>query len=204
MTSTPLHVARLSLAFAIAALSPVSVWAAAKPAKFDKTERKEAREASVDLSELKFNKREVKASARGESENAPNPEARQLTRLRDRLEVKDDAEWAVIAERISKVEERRHNLAGGLRTGGGVPAATAGEKVKRAARAGSSGNAEFDALRAAVADQYPDAEIKAQLARAHEAHQQREAQLLKAQAELRAVLSVRQEAILVMFGLLPP
>jgi N-formylglutamate amidohydrolase len=69
---------------------------------------------------------------------------------------------------------------------------------------GVSANPELDALRSAVGDQFPDAEIKARLARAHDAYLQRVAQLTQAQADLRAVLTVRQEAVAVMAGLLPP
>jgi hypothetical protein len=50
----------------------------------------------------------------------------------------------------------------------------------------------------------PDAEIKARLARVHEVYVQDGARLAKAQEELRAVLTIRQEAVAVMAGLLPP
>lgn len=53
-------------------------------------------------------------------------------------------------------------------------------------------------------DKLPDAEIKSRLDRAHEVQQQKEAQLARAQADLRAVLTVRQEAVAVLAGLLPP
>ena len=42
------------------------------------------------------------------------------------------------------------------------------------------------------------------LARVHEIYLRKEADLRKAQGELRAVLTIRQEAIAVMAGLLPP
>ena len=68
---------------------------------------------------------------------------------------------------------------------------------------GPSGNPEQDALRAAITDKLPDAEIKSRLDRLREVRKQNEAKLTRAQEELRAVLSVRQEAVAVMFGLLP-
>ncbi len=71
-------------------------------------------------------------------------------------------------------------------------------------RPGGSAHPEQDALRSAVGDKLPDAEIKVRLARAHEVFQQNEALLLKVQTELRAILTVRQEAVAVMAGLLPP
>lgn len=59
------------------------------------------------------------------------------------------------------------------------------------------------ALSTAVRDKLPDAEIKSRLDRLRETRKDSEAKLTKAQEELRAVLSVRQEAVAVVFGLLP-
>ena len=53
-------------------------------------------------------------------------------------------------------------------------------------------------------DKLTDAEIRLRLARAHEVHEQHQAKLAQAQASLRAVLTVRQEAVAVTYGLLPP
>jgi len=129
-------------------------------------------------------------------------ESRQLAKLRERLEVKDDAEWAVVAERLTKVEELRRTV--GFGAAGSRAAAPSPDKIKRSPRGTASAQPEYEALRTAVDDQFPDAEIRARLARARDAHQQRESQLKHAQSELRAVLSVRQEAVVVMVGLLPP
>ena len=52
-------------------------------------------------------------------------------------------------------------------------------------------------------DKLPEAEIKSRLDRVREARKQNEAKLSKAQEDLRAVLSIRQEAVAVVFGLLP-
>ena len=68
---------------------------------------------------------------------------------------------------------------------------------------GSSSNPEMNALQFAIRDKLPEAEIKNRLERVREMRRDNEAKLAKAQDELRAVLSVRQEAIAVMFGLLP-
>jgi hypothetical protein len=53
-------------------------------------------------------------------------------------------------------------------------------------------------------DGLPDAELRLRLARAHELQREREARLARARAELRAVLTVRQEAVAVLAGLLEP
>lgn len=127
-------------------------------------------------------------------------QARTLERLREKLDVPDDTEWALIAERVSKIEEIRRTLWTSAATIRG--AAPGGDKSKR--NGTSSTNPERDALRAAVSDNLPDAEIKSRLARAHDIQRQNEAKLGKAQAELRAILSIRQEAVAVMADLLPP
>ena len=200
MHPTHRRLPRSLLSLGLLALFSASGLAAPKPAKSEL--RKAERNASTDATDAKVSKREEKLAAKAAGTDAADAESPILTRLRKRLEVTDDAEWAVIAARITKVEELRRPVAPA--GNGARDLAATGDKVKRNARAGASANPEFDALRAAVVDQSTDAEIKARLARAHEVYQQREAQLEKAQADLRAVLTVRQEAVVVMFGLLPP
>ena len=134
--------------------------------------------------------------AETKSGRAAEVDARNLAKLRERLEVPDDAEWNIILERIRKVEEMRRLVWAGTSGGRGAPASA--EKGKR------SSVPEQNALRSAVTDKLPDAEIKLRLARAHEVHQHNEAKLFQAQSELRSVLTVRQEAVAVMAGLLPP
>lgn len=128
-------------------------------------------------------------------------------RMREMFGVTDDAEWALISERLTKLSEIRRSAGGGLGRGGppgggGGPGGPGGGGGPRPTR-GPSGNPEQDNLRAAITDKLPDAEIKSRLDRLREVRKQNEAKLTKAQEELRAVLSVRQEAIAVMFGLLP-
>jgi Spy/CpxP family protein refolding chaperone len=113
-----------------------------------------------------------------------SPEA-MLENLRKRLGVTDDAEWSVIAARITAVRTLQRGTGGfgGFR--------------------GNGGNPEQQALREAVTDQLPDAEIKARLERFRAVRKENEAKLVQARADLVAVLTVRQEAMLVMMGLLP-
>lgn len=115
--------------------------------------------------------------------------ARGLTRLRETMRVADDAEWAVIAERIVAVQ-----AAGGV----------AGAKDKDKTRPAEAERRAQEALRSAVRGGLPEAELRLRLARAHELHREREARLARARAELRAVLTVRQEAVAVLAGLLDP
>ncbi len=149
----------------------------------------------------KSERREMRRTADGASNNnndaRPTPvdaQARTQAKLRERLEITDDEEWTVISERINRVEELRRVAAGG-------PSSNA-DRGKRGGKEGTG--AEREALRAALADRLPDAEIRSRLSRVAEVQQQNTAKLTRAQEELRAVLTVRQEAIAVMFGLLAP
>src|SRR4051812_33458805 len=79
---------------ACAFLAALSV-RAAKP---DKTERQEM-------------KREAGSAPTGKS-GAEDAQSRAMAKVREQLAVNDDAEWAVIAERITRVVELRRNLPG--------------------------------------------------------------------------------------------
>jgi hypothetical protein len=172
--SPPCPLARWALLAASTILVAVSP-AQDKPAKPGKPDREEKGES-----------REMKRTGGEKPGRDPGAEAaRSLVRLREAMRVTDDAEWGVIAERIAAVQ-----------------AAGAGPKDK-AKPAGPERTAQ-DALRVAVRDGLPDAELRLRLARAHELQREREARLARARAELRAVLTVRQEAVAVLAGLLEP
>jgi hypothetical protein len=146
--------------------------------------------------------------------NPEDMQARMLTGLRERLEVTDDEEWKLISERITKVSELRRNApgAGGLLAfagrgpqGGGDGNRGGGDSGRGGQRGGprGGGSTELTALQNAIRDKLPDAEIKSRLDRVRESRKDNEAKLSKAQEDLRALLTVRQEAVAVMFGLLP-
>jgi hypothetical protein len=133
---------------------------------------------------------------------------RMLNNLKEQFGVTDDAEWKVISDRITSINELRRASGGGL--GGGLAAFRAlqgGGQGGQGAQGGRRGNAaaspEQDALRQAISDKLPDAEIKSRLTHLREVRKANEEKLTKAQEELRAILSVRQEAVAVMFGILP-
>jgi hypothetical protein len=128
-------------------------------------------------------------------------QARMMNNLREQMGVKEDDEWALISERITAVMELRRGQATGA--AGAFFAIAAGANARGGNRIpGFAGNSEQDALRAAVTDNLPDAEITARLARLRDARKQSEAKLDQARENLRAVLTVRQEAVAVMMGLL--
>lgn len=189
---------------------------------------------------------------------------RMMERLRDRFDVKDDAEWKAIAERIDKVMQARRDVGGPMgvrplglpgrpggpggfagsggpggpdgfrgpgRPGGpppqagegrpegfGPPPGAPGERPgsgqgpsqfrNRLGRPGGMGgfnreaNPEMEALHKAIQDHASNAELKDKLAALRASRAKKEVELEKAQDELRAVLSTRQEAIAVTLGLL--
>jgi hypothetical protein len=140
--------------------------------------------------------------------NPQDMQARMLAGLRERLEVTDDEEWKLISERLTKVLELRRSTAGGTfgafsAMGGRGPQGGDSGRSSRGSTSRTGGNTELTALASAVKDKLPDAEIKARLDRVRELRKENEAKLAKAQEELRAVLSVRQEAFAVVAGFLP-
>jgi hypothetical protein len=118
-----------------------------------------------------------------------------MAMLKTRFGVTDDAEWAVISARITPIMELRRSAMGGFRMGGFGGGGGGGR--------GGSANPEMEALRSAITDNMPDAEIKARLERLRDSRKADQVKLEKAQADLVAVLSVKQEAIAVMMGLVP-
>lgn len=129
---------------------------------------------------------------------------RMMTALRTQFDVPDDAEWKLIQDRITAVSEVRRasggGMAGMMMGGRGGPPGGGGPT---AGRTGRTANPEADSLRQAIVDKLPDAELKSRLTRLRESRKNNEEKLARVQEELRAVLSVRQEAIAVMAGLLP-
>jgi hypothetical protein len=154
---------------------------------------------------------------RGDRGNRPNfgdPAARQqwmMDQTKERLEVKDDAEWKAIEPMVTKVMElqrqvagdRMRGMMGGRRGGPGGQGGPGGDNADRN-RGGMFGqqSPEAEALQRAVDGKASGSELKAAVTKYSEARKAKQADLEKAQAELRKVLSVRQEAIATLSGLL--
>jgi hypothetical protein len=141
-----------------------------------------------------------------------NPEemqARMSAALKEQFGVTSDDEWNLIMERVNKVNElRRTTMTGGIGMMRGMMGGPGGQngqggRGNRPGRLGGASNPEADALQTAVTDKAPDAEVKARLERLREVRKDNEVKLAKAQEDLRAVLSLRQEAVAVLVGLLP-
>ena len=126
--------------------------------------------------------------------------ARMMERYREAFEVKDDAEWKLIEGRITKASDARRDMGGFGRMFGG-PGGRGGGPGGRGGFGGEP-NPDAEALQKAIEAKASADEIKAKLAKYRESQKAKQATLEKAQAELRQVLSVKQEAQAVLMGLL--
>jgi hypothetical protein len=127
--------------------------------------------------------------------------------IRLHLEVANDDEWNVIEPRLEKsVKLKIEVLTLGLdglgdmfgQFGGGG----GGGAMARFGGLMGDPDPSVDALKTALDNNAPVAEVKAAMAKVREFRQQKRAALAKAQQDLKDILSVRQEATLLRVGLL--
>ena len=135
---------------------------------------------------------------------------RRLERIKEQMEITDDAEWKAMEPLVQKVmEARMANMAGigrgmfgGPRRGGGNNPGDQAQGRRRDGGMFGTPSPEAEALQKAIDAKAPKAEIKAALAKYIESRKAKQAELEKAQEELRKVLTARQEAIATLDGLL--
>jgi hypothetical protein len=151
----------------------------------------------------------------------PDPEEmrqRMSERMREQFGVTDDAEWKIIEGKIQKVNEARRAVGGGMGFGamggfGGRRGGGDGDRADRGGQGNRGGGNRFGGfggepspevaeLQKAIEAKASADDIKAKLAKVREARKANEAKLEAAQEDLKKVLSVRQEAVAVMMGLL--
>ena len=132
---------------------------------------------------------------------------RMMEFFRERLAVTNDDEWSFIESRLSKVVQARMQiLMGGMGGFRGMMGGNRSGDNPGVGRRGFPGfgqpSAEAEALQKAIESNAPTDQMKAALASYRAARKQKEAELAAAQEQLRQVLSLRQEAVLVSMGLL--
>lgn len=134
-----------------------------------------------------------------------NPEEfrqRMAERMKTALKVSDE-EWTVLQPLIEKVSTKQREAMGG-RFGGGGPrgGGGGGDQGGRSDR-GGGGSPESQALRTALENEStPPAELKTKLDAVRASRAKAAAELAAAREELKKVVSVRQEAVLVSMGML--
>ncbi|HEY5043143.1 MAG TPA: hypothetical protein VIK53_14210 [Verrucomicrobiae bacterium] len=138
-----------------------------------------------------------------------------LDSYREQMDVTNDADWKLIADRIAAVTEARTAT---MADGGGI-GGMMGFGGMRGGRGGGGGGGgggrgggfqalfgqpspESEALQKAIDANAPAAQLKTLLAKLQAVHKEKLAKLDQAQDDLRAVLTTRQECIAVMGGLL--
>ncbi|MGA3180378.1 MAG: hypothetical protein ABSF38_08565 [Verrucomicrobiota bacterium] len=128
--------------------------------------------------------------------------------MRTSLLVTNDDEWKIISLKLQKViqlqmEERLAGMGAMMRNRGGGPGGGGGGGGMRFLGAlGGTPDPSEDALQKALDDNAPTAQLKAAMAKLRAARKQKQEEKAKAQAELRDLLTIRQEALLLTEGLL--
>jgi Spy/CpxP family protein refolding chaperone len=128
-----------------------------------------------------------------------------MDNIKESLEVTDDAEWKALEPRVQKVLDlRRQSMSGmgrgmfGRNRGGN----TQGDQSRPRGGFFGAPSPDMEALQKAIDGKASNSEMKAAIAKFQESRKAKQAELEKAQADLRQVLTVRQEAIALSEGLL--
>jgi hypothetical protein len=134
---------------------------------------------------------------------------RRMDDLRDKLEIKDDAEWSAIEPKISKVMDAQRDVMG-MRLGGmfgggrrrGGEDNNGGENRPRRPSMFGEPSPSVEALQKSIDAKAPSSELKTKLAAVRAETKEKEAKLDAAEQDLQSVLTPRQEAVAVVNGLL--
>jgi hypothetical protein len=142
-------------------------------------------------------------------------EERMLERVRQNLAITNDEEWTAVQPLVQKVMQARRETGGmgmgmGMGPGGpppgggpGGPPNDAQSGSDRPRRFGPPASAEQQALQKALTDNASLPQVKDALAKYRAARKEKQSKLEAAQADLKSVLTSRQEAQAVLMGLLP-
>jgi len=128
---------------------------------------------------------------------------RMMDGIRDKLEFTNDTDWSAVQPLVQKVmDAQRDARGGGMRAmfGGRNRGGQGGQGGGRGGFLGQAGPEE-EALQNAIDDNAPAAQIKDLLANYRTAQKAKQAKLEAAQADLKAVLTPKQEAQAAIFGL---
>lgn len=135
-------------------------------------------------------------SSQGRNFDPAQFQQRMLEQIRQNLNVTNDDEWAVLETLVQKVIDAQREVGAG-----GMGGPRGGPRSRNASSA--QGSTEQQALQKAVDDSAPVQQIKDALTKYRADRKTKQAKLETAQANLKAVLSTRQEAQAVLLGLLP-
>ncbi len=122
---------------------------------------------------------------------------RMMDGIKDRLEFTNDTDWSAVEPLVQKVVDARRDvgMGGGMRAlfGGRNRGGDQGGNNRRGGMFGQP-SAEEEALQKAIDDNAPAAQVKDLLAKYRASQKAKQAKLEAAQADLKKVLTARQEA----------
>ena len=129
-------------------------------------------------------------------------------RIQDELGFTNDTDWSAVQPLVQKVMEAQRDARGpgmGRLFGRGNRGGNNGDQGGRPQRMGGmfgQTSPEADALQKAIDDNAPAGQVKDLLAKYQASQKAKQAKLEAAQADLRAVLTVKQESTATLLGLL--
>ena len=129
---------------------------------------------------------------------------RMVERIQTDLGLTNETDWSAIQPLVQKVLDARRDAGGGgmgrmFRQRGNN---NGGQQGGGRGNFGQQPNPDADALQKAIDDNAPKAQIKDLLTKYQASQKAKQAKLVAAQADLRAVLTVKQEASATLLGLL--
>lgn len=142
-------------------------------------------------------------------------EQRMLERVRQNLTITNDEEWSAVQPLVQKVMQARREAGGGgmgmMMMGGGPPPGggpggppNGGQgNSDRPRRFGPPASEEQQALQKALTENAALPQVKDALAKYRASRKDKQSKLEAAQADLKSVLTSRQEAQAVLMGLIP-
>lgn len=132
-----------------------------------------------------------------------------MDNVRDELNFTNDTDWSAVQPLVQKVLDARRDVGFGnmgrlfgRNRGGGQGGGGGGGNRRGSGMFGGQTSPEQDALQKALDEDAPSAQIKDLLAKYQASQKAKQAKLEQAQADLRAVLSTKQEAQATLLGLL--
>jgi hypothetical protein len=129
---------------------------------------------------------------------------RMMDRVRQELNFTNDTDWSAVQPLVQKVMDAQRDARGGsmARMFGGRNRGGQGGQGGGRGGFGGQPSPEADALQKAIDDDAPAAQIKDLLAKYRASQKAKQAKLIANQNDLRAVLTVKQEAQATLLGLL--
>jgi hypothetical protein len=125
-----------------------------------------------------------------------------MDRTRDQLGLTNDTDWNAVQPLVQKVMDARRESMAAMFGGFGRRGGRGGNGGGGNGGPDSAANPEREALQQAIDSNAPSAQIKTLLDKYRAAQKAKQAKLEQAQADLKNVLSQKQEAAAVLAGLL--